>query len=287
MTVVITGASGFLGAAVARRLSSNGLPTVALGGPRQCRPTFESDVKWLSYSANLEALAEQIAMLKPSAVVHCATQYVLSHKPSDITRMFDANLLFGTHILESLRASGTHFVNISTYFQYQRTENGQSTSIYAISKSAFSRVVQWYGENTAVKITDLTLFDTYGPGDERKKLVPSLLTCARLGTTLELRSALAAVDLCYVDDVVAAVASVISDRTTGNWSVRSGRPITVANIARTTEEVVGRRLVSRYGDSESVAGLPSEVPPTLPGWRPKIELSEGIALCWNAHKGGL
>jgi len=287
VTVIVTGASGFLGAAVVRRLSSQGLPTVAVGGPQLRRPLFEHDVTWLPYGANFAALAHQIAEHKPSTIVHCATHYVLSHEPSDITPMFDANLHFGTQILESLRASGTHFVNVSTYFQHQKTGKGQSTSMYAISKSAFSSIVQWYGENTALEVSDLTLFDTYGPGDERKKLVPSLLTCARLGTTLELRSALAAVDLCYVDDVVAAVASVISDRTTGNWSVRSGRPITVANIARTTEEVVGRRLVSRYGDSESVAGLPSEVPPTLPGWRPKIELSEGIALCWNAHKGGL
>lgn len=286
MNVVVTGASGFLGAAVVRGLASQGLSTVAVGGPRVRRPVFERDVIWLPYSADLAALAHQIAEHKPSAIVHCATHYVLSHEPSDITPMFDANLHFGTHMLESLKMSGVHFVNISTYFQHQKTGKGQSTSMYAISKSAFSSIVQWYGENTALAVSDLTLFDTYGPGDERKKLVPGLLACARSGTTLELRSASAAVDICYVDDVVAAIASVVSERMTGSWSVGSGRQITVADVARMTEEVTGRQLVSNFGDSLAVAGLPTEVPPTLPGWRPKVELTEGISRCWQAVKDG-
>lgn len=286
MTVVVTGASGFLGTAVVSRLLSDGLPTVAVGGPRIRRPTFRSEVDWLPYSADLEALAQQIADQKPSVVIHCATHYVLSHEPSDIAPMFDANLHFGTHILEALKTSDAQFVNISTYFQHQRTAKGQSTSMYAISKSAFSSIVQWYGGNTGLKITDLTLFDTYGPGDERNKLIPGLLACARSGTTLELRSASAAVDLCYVDDVVAAIASVVSKRESGSWSVRWGQPITVADIARTTEEVTGRRVVSRFNDSLVVAGLPTEAPPMLSGWRPSVELREGIARCWQAVKDG-
>jgi nucleoside-diphosphate-sugar epimerase len=229
-------------------------------------------------------LAKAVASTKPEVIVHCATHYVYSHEPSDIAPMFDANLHFGTHILEALRTSDAQFDNISTYFQHQRTAKGQSTSIYAISKSAFSSIVQWYGGNTALKITDLTLFDTYGPGDERKKLIPNLLACARSGTTLELRSASAAVDLCYVDDVVAAIDLVVSKRKSGSWSVRSGHPITVADIARTTEEITGRRVVDKFSDSLVVAGLPMEVPPMLPGWRPNVELREGIARCWQAVK---
>lgn len=248
------------------------------------RPTFSGDVTWLPFCADLEALAHQIADQKPSVVVHCATHYVLSHEASDITPMLDANLRLGTYILESLKPLGAHFVNISTYFQHQKTENGHSTSMYAVSKSAFSSIVQWYGENTALDVADLTLFDTYGPGDARKKLIPSLLASARSGTTLELRSASAAVDLCYVDDVVDAIAKVISQRTTSNWSVRSGRTMTVAEIARVAEEVTGRRVVDSFGDSVSVAGLPTEVPPTLSGWRPNVELPEGIARCWQASK---
>jgi len=282
MTIVVTGASGFLGSALVKRLSSDNTPTVAVGGPRGHQPELSNGVTWLPYLANLSDLARQIAETKPSVVVHCATHYVLAHEPRDIQPIIDANLHFGTHILESLSATGTLFVNLSTYFQHQQTSSGGATSLYAVSKSAFSRVVEWYGANTNINVSDLTLFDTYGPGDRRRKLIPSLLACAWAGDTLELRSASAVVDVCYVDDVVSAITSVIEEHLTGSWSIHSRERVIVGDIARVIERVTGRRIVRGFQDASPVSALPLEVPPMLTGWQPRVDLLEGITRCWKA-----
>jgi len=282
VTIVVTGASGFVGAALVRRLSTDKMPTVAVGGPRGQKPEFNSAVTWISYRDDFTDLASRIAEHRPTTVVHCATHYVLAHKPSDIEPMLGANLHFGTQLLESLGVLGTHFVNLSTFFQHQRTATGDPTSLYAASKLAFSSIARWYGANTNIKVADLTLFDTYGPGDRRKKLIPSLLASAQSGETLRLHSASAEVDLCYVDDVVSAIAQVMHGQLTGNWSVRSQQPVTVADIAREIESVTGRHVVSGFGDGISVAELPADTPPLLAGWQPTVGLCEGITRCWEA-----
>jgi len=286
VTIVITGASGFLGAALVRRLASDKTPTVAVGGPRGQKSEFESGITWVAHSADPERLARQIAEYKPTTVVHCATYYVLTHRSSDLKPMFEANLHFGTHLLEQLTAIGTHFVNLSTFFQHQRTATEEFTSLYALTKSAFSSIAQWYGENSNINVADLTLFDTYGPGDRRKKLIPSLLACARSGETLELHSASAELNLCYIDDVISAISLVIQKQLSGNWSIRSHQTVSVADIARMTEEVTGRHVVSAFSDLKTVPRLPSVVPPPLSGWQPNVGLPDGIARCWKALQAG-
>lgn len=282
MTVVVTGASGFLGSALVKRLLSDDTVTVAISGPRTRKPDFAAGVTWIDYQADLPSLAKQIAERNPRVVVHCATYYVLTHKPNDVAPMFDANLRFGTHLLESLSATSTHFVNLSTYFQLQRSATGDYTSLYALSKSMFSSIAQWYAANTSVKVADLTLFDTYGPGDKRKKLIPSLLACAKSGEFLKLNSTSAAVDLCYIDDVVSALALAVKNQLTGSWSVRSSQLMTVADIARAIEGVTGRQIVGECNNNKKVSELPAEAPPVVPHWQPNVGLLEGISRCWKA-----
>jgi len=286
VTIVVTGASGFVGTALVGGLSSAGVTTVAVSGPQSQQSEIGKSVSWLPFNNDVDDLVRQISALRPRAVVHCATHYVRTHNASDLKLMFDANLVLGTHLLEAFSEVGTHFVNLSSYFQHQRTESGGATSLYAVSKAAFLTIAYWYNENTSISTSDLTLFDTYGPGDKRKKLISTLLACAQSGETTRLHSASAVVDLCYVDDVVSAILGVLTDQLVGSWSIRSNQLSSVAEIAQIVEEVTGRRVISGDANHTEIPTLSTETPPMLPGWRPTIGLHEGISRCWKAMQAG-
>jgi len=280
VTIAVTGATGFLGSALLRQFSSEGRPTIAIGGPHTKLSINNRNVRWIPYSSDLSELAKTIASAKPEAIVHCATHYVLSHRSNDIEPMFEANLRFGTQILQSIADTEAQFVNVSSYFQHQKSPEGHPTSLYAATKAAFADVVQWYKANSYIKVSDVTLFDTYGPLDKRQKLVPRLLDCASSGQLMELHSTTTRMNLCYVDDIVSAIVSVIENAIVGNWSVRAHSNVTVGEVARIVEAVTKRRVVSTWGDSASHRELPLTIPPDLPSWVPTVGLPEGITRSW-------
>lgn len=280
MTIAVTGATGFLGSALVRHFSLEGRPTIAIGGPHTKSSIKNRHVRWIPYSSDLSEVAKTIASAKPEAIVHCATHYVLSHRSNDLEPMFEANLRFGTQILQSTVDTEAQFVNVSSYFQHQRTSEGHPTSLYAATKAAFSDVVQWYKANSNIKVSDVTLFDTYGPLDKRQKLIPKLLDCASSGRLMELHSTTTRMNLCYIDDIVAAIVSVIENTIVGTWSVRAHTSVTVGEVARIVEAVTKRRVVSTWGESVTHGELPLTAPPDLPSWAPSVGLPEGITRSW-------
>ena len=79
-------------------------------------------------------------------------------------------------------------------------------SLYAATKQALAVIVEYYVRVRGLDATTVTLFDTYGPGDVRPKLVPLLLRAARDGAPVDMSDGGQLIDLTYVDDVVAGLA---------------------------------------------------------------------------------
>ena len=135
----------------------------------------------------------------------------------------------------------------------------------------------------------MCLFDTYGPRDDRKKLMWLLLEHAASGAPLPMSSGLQLVDLTHVDDVVAALLHVATGPPLGARLVaRSGRPLTIRAVAALVEQVTGRAIDTRWGDRPA---RPREmerdwvVSGTDTSWRPQVDLPTGVAQLWDERMG--
>lgn len=132
--------------------------------------------------------------------------------------------------------------------------------------------------------------NAYGPGQLLKGgfgLVRTLLEHARKGTQLHiwgdgenLR------DYVYVDDLVEATVRLIEQpEAAGIYNLGSGRGYSVNQVKATVEEVTGLAIGTRHGPPRGVdvraVVLDWKRAADLLGWRPAVELSEGVARTWR------
>src|SRR5439155_3015699 len=153
-----------------------------------------------------EQLRELLTSAAPDLVFHLAAYYRAEHQAVDLLPMLQANVVFATQLADAMASCGVkRLVNTATAWQHYDDADYNPANLYAATKQAFESLLQFYVEAHAFQVITLTLFDTYGPGDPRKKLVGTLLSQAPNAPASELSPGDQRWELVNVDDVVAAL----------------------------------------------------------------------------------
>lgn len=288
-SVLVTGATSYLGLRVVERLLADGHPVTTVVRPSSQVERLDGLSDGLTlrvHDGSTESMIEVVGAARPEAVVHLATRYVREHSPGDVEPLITSNVLFGAQLLDAMRHAGCRrLVWAGTYFQHFDTDGHRPLNLYAATKQAFSDFVAYYADAHAFEAVSLVLYEVYGPGDWRPKLIDAIHRAQRDGTPMPLPTADLAVDLVHVDDVVDAFTSAlelldIAPETVagGEFSVSSGNPIPLSAVLDVFEELGENSIERAWGEYESPGrsiATPWEGPP-LPGWAPRVTLREGL-----------
>lgn len=222
---------------------------------------------------------------RPDVVFHLASLFLAQHTPEQVLPLLQSNILLGTQLLEAMRLAGTHaLINTGTCWQYFERETYSPVNLYAATKQAFEDVLAYYVEATGVRVINLLLFDTYGRGDTRKKLLPLLLDSLENDTVLEMSPGHQILDLLHIDDLCAAylhAAELLSDPqrpSATTYAVSGGQRQSLRKIVNLLEQAAGRPLRVAWG-AKPYRGREVMQPWTgmsLPGWAPRVDLLTGL-----------
>jgi nucleoside-diphosphate-sugar epimerase len=227
-----------------------------------------------------------VGAARPDAAIHLASLFRAEHRPEEIAPMVAGNVLFGAQLADALAAHGcTRLINTGTAWQYYEGRDYDPVCLYAATKQAFEAMLAFYVNARGLSVVTLELFDTYGPDDPRGKLVSALFGAARNGRHLDLSPGEQKIDLVHVADVVGAYRAALQHLfdegapATGTFMVSSGEPVSLRELVALVEEASGSRIDARWGkrpyrDREVMT--PWSGGRTLPGWRPRIGLREGL-----------
>ena len=283
---LLTGATGFLGHHLAARLVADGWHVTALqrattSSSAACTALRTLGVEIAAFESGLE-VQQRARESSPHAVFHLATHYLKNHAPEDVSALIDANVSFGTHLLEGLRGSGAAVVSAMSYFQF--TDGAPAPlSLYSATKQAFLDICEYYRVVDGADIRQVVLFDTYGPGDARNKLMPHLFAALRERRQVKLGPSRQPINLLYVADIVSGLLAAADPQPAPMLSLRAPEPTTVGEVVRTLGEVAGVQMDCQFNEDGAVNSslLNAGDWPAPQGWAGPGTLAQGLDLTWR------
>lgn len=290
---LVTGASGFIGAALTRRLLADGWEVHVLlrESSSDAGLPASPQLHLHRHDGGTLQLIDIMRAAAPEAVFHLASLFLAAHKPEDIERLINANLLFSTQLVEAMSVCGVHkLVNTGTSWEHYKDAAYNPVCLYAATKQAFNALLRYYVEVSGLRVVTLKLFDTYGAGDTRPKVLNLLKRVANEGTSLGMSPGEQLVDLVYIDDVLDAFMLAYQQMDAQaipmeDYGVSSGKPLPLKDIAALYAQVSGKPLNIEWGGRpyrEREVMVPWQSYRTVPGWQPKVDLAQGLALFHTA-----
>lgn len=285
--VLVTGATGFLGAALCRHLASRGADVHGVSRDAARQPG-NGVTRWHAGALGDSAFARQLlAETRPAYVFHLAGAVTGVRDLSAVAPTFEGNLASTVNLLAACAELDLRprFVMAGSLEEPDDPAEAPS-SPYAASKLAAYQYARMFRALYGVTVVVPRVFIVYGPGqDEPKKLIPYVVGSLLKGESPKLSGGARPVDWVYVDDAAEGLAAAAMATATGGGDDRvdigSGALVTIRELVQQIAAIVpssGRPLFGALPDRpmEQVRVADVERTARLTGWRPRTPLDEGL-----------
>jgi polyisoprenyl-phosphate glycosyltransferase len=259
--IVITGASGFVGANLLRYFALRGHRVIGVEGP--------GGADWRTRSAGVELVRVDLCQesdvrafvrdAQPLAILNCAA-YGAYPSQTETARIYRVNLDAVRTLLEAaVDCPGFRaFIQAGSSSEYGLHCSGPGElsatwpdSHYAVSKVAASGLVQFFAAKHRVPAWGLRLYSVYGPFEDFSRLIPKLLLHARRGELPPLVNPSVSRDFVFVDDVSAAFRSIVTQATQLKpgqiYNIGVGQRVTLEDLVSVTSRVFALDVTPTWG----------------------------------------
>ena len=299
--MLVTGAAGFIGSHLSRRLLKRGLPVVGVDAfidyyPRAIK---EANVAPLLGDANFEFVEDDLATAVLSgllegvtSICHVAAQAgVRASWGESFSTYIRCNVSATQRLLEAAKSMELkRFVYASSSSVYGDTpdlpmrENGltRPVSPYGVTKLAGEHLAVLYHRNYGVPTVSLRFFTVYGPGQRPDMAFHRFIRAGLTGAPVNIYGdGEQTRDFTFIDDIVDGTERALLEGPPGQvFNLGGGSRVTLNSALGVIESLLGTRIERLYerparGDVADTLASIDRARAEL-GFDPTTELSEGL-----------
>ena len=281
-SILITGATGFLGSAVLKDLVQlNYDVTILKRSFSNLERITEVVGKITIYDIDVVSIESVFLKKNYSILIHAACHYGRNEDTS--FEIYQTNLIFGMQLLElAVKYQVKAFINCDTFYK-------KYLNYYSLSKKQFLEYL--YFNSQRIKIINFRIMHMYGPNDDDHKFFRWIFNqFANNKKSIELTRGEQLRDFIYIDDVVSAFNLVVCKSiflpSYNNFDVGSGKLVsiyTMLNVFRETYRKFDNNLTTSlhfgsmsYNSNEMMSVICNNSKLIELGWKPKYSLEEGL-----------
>ena len=294
MRVLVTGASGFLGAHLCRVLAESGLAPVAgcrrgsdlwrLKGLAPDVPVAHLDLK---DAASVAAALDEAAA---DAVVNCAG-YGVNYNEQDYFEAYAINVAGAMNVARAALDRRIRIIQIGTSYEYGDWPSDISEDfplkpkgVYGKTKAAASLALSALAESQGSDLAILRLFSMYGPLEGIHKLIPGVISATHTGRAMDMTPGEQIRDYMYVGDAAMAVVNALQrpSASAGKiFNIGSGQGIALRTLVSAAvgdaAEIGWGKRPYRPDEMMRVVSNPGLAAQALE-WKARTPLAEGMRL---------
>ena len=301
-SVLVTGAGGFIGSRLCERLVEEGASVRAfvrytsraeIGLLKQLSPEILANIEIIRGDLRDFNAVEQAAK-GVNTIFHLGALISIPYSYVHPVETVQTNVIGTMNILEACRKTGANLVHTSTSEVYgtalrvpiDEDHPLQGQSPYSASKIGADKLVESYYRSFDVPAITIRPFNTYGPGQSNRAVIPTIITQALSGDIVRLGNMDAIRDFTYLDDTVegfllAGMADLWNGET---FNLGTGEEISIGAVAELIFKIIGKQPeiqveLSRLRPEKSeVLRLISDnqKAKTALNWQPMVGMEEGL-----------
>jgi dTDP-glucose 4,6-dehydratase len=300
--VLVTGAGGFIGSHLAERLAELGAEVRGF-----FRYTSRGGLGWIEQAGTgmpnaidpvlgdlRDSDAVQRAVSGNEVVFHLGALVGIPYSYVHPRETFETNV---TGTLNVITAARDHDVSLvvhtstsetygtANYVPIDEDHPLQAQSPYSATKIAADKLAQSFHHSYGLPLTTVRPFNTYGPRQSSRAVIPTIVSQAIRGTTVVLGHLAPTRDFTYVSDTVDGFVRAAAPKAVGQtFNLGSGQEISVGGLVELVGEILDKKLRVEH-DPERDRPDSSEVDRLLSdnsrarevlGWEPSVSLRDGL-----------
>lgn len=300
--VLVTGAAGFIGSHLTEALVRRGDKVRAFirynssnswGWLETLDPAVQKSLEIVCGDLK-DADAVRKAVRGTEIVYHLGALIAIPYSYVHPNDFVQTNVVGTMHVLQACLDASARLVHTSTSEVYGTAKRVpidedhplQGQSPYSASKIGADKLVESFHLSFKLPATTVRPFNTYGPRQSARAVIPTIISQALAGDRVKLGSLDPVRDLSYVDDTVRGflLAGEKESAVGQTINLGTGRAVSIGELAKTIIAIIGRKVAIetdaarvRPEGSEVLRLIsdPSRAKQAL-GWASEVNLEDGL-----------